>query len=141
MKKNVASQKVIFGIYNNDAEAMASTDLSANCSVQISKDGGAFVTGTGAIAEVLGAGSIHIGQFSYTPTQAETNADCVKFVFACSGGVNYEIDSQTFYPDNIADIWALVQSGGSGDLAAMKTDLTSTKNAANNMATAFELIP
>ena len=41
----------------------------------------------------------------------------------------------------IAAINTLTAANGNGDLATMKIDLTSTKVAANNMATAFEPIP
>jgi hypothetical protein len=137
MKKNIVSQKVIFGIYDNDAEAMASTDLSASCSVQISKDGAAFAAGTGAFAEVLGVGSTHIGQFSYTPTQAETNADCIKFIFACSGGTSYNIDSQVLYTTN----WAI--AGDQMDLVNTPngTAITAIQNGLSKPGTAQTITP
>jgi hypothetical protein len=98
MKKNTASQRAYFTIYDNDAESYVTSDLSAQCSAVLLKDGTA-AAGAGAFSQVSGK------HFQYAFTTAETNYNQILLDISCSGG-NYRIDSQTFETDDFTTLLA-----------------------------------
>lgn len=72
MQKNTAGQSIDFPAI---VRADGSDGTGVSPTVQVSKDGGALASGGGTVTE-LGA-----GVFKYAPTQAETDAEHVAFVF------------------------------------------------------------
>ena len=85
MKKNVASQVI-------GAQMVSATDGSAftgTVSVDVTKDGGTKTPGGGSVVHEGG------GFHTYTPTQAETNADHVGFSFSGTGAVPVTVQVYT----------------------------------------------
>lgn len=78
MIKNTADQTVHFVLVSStDGSALT----SATVTVYVTLDAGTQTTGTGTVQE---EGN---GQYSYAPTQAETNGDSVGFLFTAAGGI------------------------------------------------------
>jgi hypothetical protein len=109
MVKNAAG-KIYFTIYDNDAEAYITSDISANCSAIMIIDGIAHA-GTGTFSH------INDKDFMYSYLAAESNGDQIRCRITCSGG-NYQIDSQDFQSvtaPTVAQIDAqLISSHGAG---------------------------
>ena len=108
IRKNVASQNVTFCMVSATTGA---ADASASVTVYITKDNGSQATGGGTVTN---AGH---GQYNYAPTQAETNATDVGFLFTASGDipVNYDfhtdvVDTNGYPSVNVADINAVSTS-------------------------------
>lgn len=78
LQKNVASQVIFFGLVSATTGAGLA---GATVSKFITKDAGAQASGGGSITD-LGN-----GQYSYAPTQAETNATAVGLAFTATGAV------------------------------------------------------
>ena len=116
LQKNVASQNITFVMVNASTGA---ADTGATVTVYVTKDNGAQATGVGTVTN-----SGH-GQYNYAPTQAETNATDVGFLFTATGDipVNYDfhtdvVDANGFVSVNVADINGVTQvnPGASGGL-------------------------
>jgi hypothetical protein len=87
LRKNVASQNFTICLVNSTNGAPLT---GATVSVNVTKDNGAQASGGGTVTE---AGN---GQYNYAPTQAETNATDVGFVFTATNAVPVNVD---FHPD------------------------------------------
>ena len=81
MIKNTASQHIGFKQVSASTGAGSS---GASVTVYISKDGGAQGTGGGSVT------SLGNGQYDYAPTQAETNATEITFLFVSTGNIPEE---------------------------------------------------
>jgi hypothetical protein len=86
LQKNVAGQNVTFALINATTGAAL---VGATVSVAVTKDNGAQAAGGGT---VTGAGA---GQYNYAPTQAETNATDVGFLFTATNAIAVNIDFHT----------------------------------------------
>lgn len=86
LQKNIASQNVTFCMINASTGA---ADASATVSVFVVKDNGAQASGGGTVTN---CGN---GQYNYAPTQAETNATDVGFLFTATGDIPLNIDFHT----------------------------------------------
>jgi hypothetical protein len=105
IKKNVASQNVTFSLVS------ATTGLAltgATVTVYVTKDG-TQALGTGTVTE-LKVSTVAYGAYNYAPTQAETNATDVGFLFIATGAipVNYDfhtdvVDSNGYAGVNVVD--------------------------------------
>jgi hypothetical protein len=84
--KNVASQNITFALINATTGAALT---GATVIVKVSKDGGAQASGAGSVTE-LGN-----GQYVYAPTQSETSATDIGFLFAAVGAVPENLDFHT----------------------------------------------
>ena len=82
--KNVSGQNLTFVLI----DALGAAKIGATVTVYVTKDNGAQASGTGAVTE-----KGH-GQYNYAPTQAETNAFDVGFVFTATGTVTENLDYQ-----------------------------------------------
>ena len=92
MKKNVASQSI-------GAEMITSADGTAftgSVSVLVTKDNGTQTAG-GATAPVHEGNGYH----SYSPTQAETNADHIAFTFTGTGAIPATVQLFTNFPQTV----------------------------------------
>jgi hypothetical protein len=86
LQKNVSGQNFTFCLVN---AASGAALVGASPSIFITKDNGAQAAGGGT---VTGAGN---GQYNYAPTQAETNATDVGFLFTATNAVPVNIDFHT----------------------------------------------
>jgi hypothetical protein len=86
LQKNVASQNVTFVLVNATTGAGLT---GATVSITVTKDNGTQAAGGGTVTE---KGS---GQYNYAPTQAETNAVDVGFLFTATNAVPVNIDFHT----------------------------------------------
>lgn len=86
LQKNVASQNMTFGLVNVSTGAAL---VGATVAVFVVKDNGAQASGTGT---VTGCGN---GQYNYAPTQAETNATDVGFLFTATNAIPVNYDFHT----------------------------------------------
>src|SRR5688572_20715663 len=115
MKKNVASQTV-------SAVVVSATDgspVTASVAVTVTGDAGTQGAGGGTLAHEGG------GEWSYIPTQAETNFDHIMFKFSAAGAISVGIQVYTTFPqtgDNFARLGAPAGASVSADIAAVKTD-------------------
>jgi hypothetical protein len=75
--KNVPGQHVTFLMMSTAGVA----DASASVSVFVTKDGGAQLSGGGAVT------NLGHGQYDYAPTQTETNGINVSFLFTSAGDI------------------------------------------------------
>jgi len=114
LKKNVASQNITFGLINASSGAALT---GATVSVYVTKDGGSQASGGGSVTE---AGN---GQYFYAPTQAETNATDVGFLFTATSAIPVNLDFHTDivdangYPSiNLVDIAGSAVSTSSAQL-------------------------
>ena len=104
MRKNTASQIVSF-------QAISTTDGSdvtaGSPTVYYTIDGGTQGTGAGTTAH---EGN---GQWSYAPTQAETNGNHVAFTFVLSGAVSQTVNVYpvSFDPTDAADLGVTALTG------------------------------
>jgi len=92
VKKNVASQSI-------GAEMITSADGTAftgSVSVLVTKDNGTQTAG-GATAPAHEGNGYH----SYSPTQAETNADHIAFTFTGSGAIPATVQLFTNFPQTV----------------------------------------
>jgi len=78
LRKNVASQKVPFVLVNASTGAALT---GATVTATISKDGGAQATATGTVAE------LGLGQYLWSPAQADTNANSLGVIFTASSAI------------------------------------------------------
>jgi hypothetical protein len=85
LKKNVGSQNITFCMVTTSGAA----DPSATVSVYVVKDNGSQASGGGTVTN---SGN---GQYNYAPTQAETNATDVGFMFTATGDVPVNLDFHT----------------------------------------------
>lgn len=92
MKKNVAGQDVGVQMLT----VADGSDFTGALVCQVSKDGGTY----GASA---GTGPTHQadGSFKYLPTQAETNADHVKFKFTAALAITVTVQVYTGFPQTV----------------------------------------
>jgi len=118
MKKNVASQSI-------GAEMITAADGTAftgSVSVLVTKDNGTQTAG-GATAPAHEGNGYH----SYSPTQAETNADHIAFTFTGTGAIPVTIQLFTSFPqtvDNDTKISLIPTTAMRGtDSAALATSL------------------
>lgn len=84
--KNVASQNITFCMINASTGA---ADASATVAVKVTKDNGSQASGGGTVTN---SGN---GQYNYAPTQAETNATDVGFMFTATGDIPVNADFHT----------------------------------------------
>ena len=114
MKKNVASQVI-------SAVVVSATDgsaITASVSVTVTGDAGTQGAGGGTLAHEGG------GEWSYIPTQAETNFDHIMFKFSGGGSIPVGVQVYTQFPqtgDNFARLGAPAGASVSADIAAVKT--------------------
>lgn len=87
LKKNVASQNITFVMVS---ATTGGADASATVSVHVTKDNGSQASGGGSVTN---SGN---GQYNYGPTQAETNASNVGFLFTATGDIPVNFN---FYPE------------------------------------------
>lgn len=85
LQKNVASQNITFCMVTVAGVA----DASATVTVSITKDNGSQASGSGTTTNK------GLGQYNYAPTQAETNAIDVGFMFTATGDVPVNLDFHT----------------------------------------------
>jgi hypothetical protein len=85
LQKNVASQNMTFCMVTTAGAA----DASATVAIHVTKDNGSQASGGGTVTN---SGN---GQYNYAPTQAETNATDVGFLFTASGDVPVNLDFHT----------------------------------------------
>jgi hypothetical protein len=88
--KNVASQNITFALINASTGAALT---GATVAVKVVKDNGAQASGSGTVTE---AGN---GQYNYAPTQSETNATDVGFLFTATSAVPENLDFHTDQAD------------------------------------------
>lgn len=91
MKKNVASQSVGAQMIT----AADGTAFTGTVSVLVTKDNGVQAAGTGTAPAHEGS-----GYHSYTPVQAETNADHLAFTFTGTGAVPVTVQTFTTFPQS-----------------------------------------
>lgn len=112
MKKNVAGQRV-------SAVVVSATDgspITAGVAVTVTGDGGAQGAGGGAVTHEGG------GEWSYAPTQAETNFDQIMFKFSAAGAISVGIQVYTQFPqtgDSFARLGAPAGASVSADVATV----------------------
>jgi hypothetical protein len=87
LQKNVSGQNFTFSLVNATTGAALT---GATVSVNVTKDNGAQASGGGTVTE---KGN---GQYNYAPTQAETNATDVGFLFTATSAIPVNYD---FHPD------------------------------------------
>lgn len=80
MNKDVAGQSVHAGLIQPDGMAFTGT-----VTVYVTLDGNSQGTGAGTVEN---EGN---GQYTYKPTQAETNADSIGFLFTGSGALSRHV--------------------------------------------------
>ena len=85
LSKNVASQNITFALITTAGAAATGKTVG----VFVTKDNGAQGSGAGTVTE---PGN---GQYNYAPTQAETNAVDVGFLFTATGCVPENLDFHT----------------------------------------------
>jgi hypothetical protein len=114
LQKNVASQNMTFCMLS---ATTGGADTSATVTVYVTKDNGTQATGSGTVTN-----SGH-GQYNYAPTQAETNATDVGFLFTASGDIPVNLDFHTDVCDsngnpaaNLVDIAGSAVSTSSAQL-------------------------
>jgi hypothetical protein len=90
LSKNVASQNITFGLITTAGAAATGKTVS----VFVTKDNGAQGSGGGTVTE---AGN---GQYNYAPTQSETNAVDVGFLFTATSCVPENLDFHTDQVDS-----------------------------------------
>lgn len=78
LRKNVASQKLVFTLINATTGAVLT---GATVMAKISLDGGSSITATGAVAELAN------GQYAWSPDAADTNATTVSVQFTATNAV------------------------------------------------------
>ena len=103
MKKNVSSQVV-------SAVVLSATDgspVTASVAVTVNGDAGTQGAGGGTLAHEGG------GEWSYIPTQAETNFDHIMFKFSATGALSVGIQVYTTFPQT-GDSFARIGATGSG---------------------------
>jgi hypothetical protein len=98
LRKNVASQNFTFCLVNATNGAPLT---GATVGVEVTKDNGTQGGGAGTVTE---AGN---GQYNYAPTQAETNAIDVGFLFTATNAVPVNVDWHT----DVTDANALLEVG------------------------------
>ena len=115
MKKNVASQVV-------SAVVVSATDgsaVTASVSVTVTGDAGTQGAGGGTLVHEGG------GEWSYVPTQAETNFDHIMFKFSATGAIPVGIQVYTDFPqtgDSFARLGAPAGASTAADIAAIQSD-------------------
>lgn len=120
MKKNVAGQIV-------SAVLVSATDgsaITAGVSVTVTGDGGTQGAGAGTVTHEGG------GEWSYAPTQAETNFDHIAFKFSATGAIPVLVQVYTAFPqtgDSFARLGAPAGASVSADIAAIKTVVDAVK--------------
>jgi hypothetical protein len=87
LRKNTASQNITFALINASSGAALT---GATVIIYVTKDNGSQASGGGTATE-LGH-----GQYNYAPTQAETNATDVGFIFSATSAIPVNLD---FHPD------------------------------------------
>ena len=102
LQKNVSGQNCTFCMVSASTGA---ADASATVSVHVTKDNGTQASGGGTVTN---SGN---GQYNYAPTQAETDATDVGFLFTATGDipVNYDfhtdvVDANGYPSTNLVDI-------------------------------------
>lgn len=86
LQKNVASQNFTFALVNASSGAALT---GATVTVKVTKDNGVQGSGGGTVTE---AGN---GQYNYAPTQGETNAIDVGFLFTATSAIPVNVDFHT----------------------------------------------
>jgi len=140
--QNVAGQNFTFGLIKV-TDDLPLIGLGSGVTVRTSADGGPQVTGSGAVTE-LGNGI-----YNYSPSQAETNGNCVSFLMTApasnalpenlmflTGGLHKNIPGQhitacMFSTSGIADPSASVSVIVSKDGGAQSTGLGIVTNLGN----------
>lgn len=92
MKKNISSQSIGAEIIT----AADGTAFTGSVSVLVTKDNGTQTAGAGTAPAHEGN-----GYHSYTPTQAETNADHIAFTFTGAGAIPATIQLYTNFPQSV----------------------------------------
>jgi hypothetical protein len=113
MKRNVASQSIGVQMVN----ASDGTAFTGAVSVAVTKDNGAQAAGSGSAPAHEGN-----GYHSYTPTQAETDADHIAFTFTGSGAIPRTVQVYTTFPqtgDSFARLGAPAGASVSADILAI----------------------
>lgn len=126
MKKNVAAQ-VISAVLVSATDGSA---VTASVSVTVTGDGGVQGAGAGTTTHEGG------GEWSYVPTQAETNYDSILFKFSGGGAVPRGMQVYTSFPqtgDNFARIGAPVGASISADIASVKTSVGAVTGAVGSV--------
>lgn len=128
MKKNVASQVV-------SAVVVSATDgspITASVAVTVTGDAGTQGAGGGTLVHE-GA-----GEWSYVPTQAETNFDHIMFKFSATGAISVGIQVYTMFPqtgDGFARLGAPAGASVSADVAAVKAETATILADTNDIQT------
>jgi len=86
LQKNVASQNMTFVMVS---ATTGGPDAAATVSVAVTKDNGTQGAGAGSVSNKGG------GQYNYAPTQSETNATDVGFLFTATGDIPVNFDFHT----------------------------------------------
>jgi hypothetical protein len=94
--KNTASQ-VVEALMLLTATGLPAT--SKTVAVWVRKDGGAATVGSGSVTEVHATN--YPGVYSYAPSQAETNADYVTFLFTNADSLSVLVAERTFDPARV----------------------------------------
>lgn len=116
LKANTSGQNLTFVMVNATTGAGSS---AASVSGYVTKDGGSQSAAGGTVT------SLGNGQFNYAPTQAETNATDVGFLFTASGYIPCNLD---FHTD-------IVSSAG-----YVRTDIASVNAIGSSLVTAVNAI-
>lgn len=113
LQKNVASQHIKFVLVS---ATTGGADSGATVTVKVAKDAGAQASGGGTVT------NLGNGQYDYAPTQGETNATDVGFLFTATGDIPVHADFHTDVVDanalpsvNVAD-WNAVSLGATNPL-------------------------
>jgi len=92
MKKNVGNQSI--GVQM--VSASDGSNFTGSISVVVTKDSGVQTAGAGSAPVHEGN-----GYYSYSPTQAETNADHIAFTFIGTGAITATVQVYTTYPQSV----------------------------------------
>jgi hypothetical protein len=129
LQRNVAGQHVKFLLVG---ASTGNADASATVTVYVTKDSGSQASGGGTVT------NLGHGQYDYEPTQAETDATDVGFLFTASSDipVHYDfhpdvVDANGFPSVNVADTGGSTLQGAAGYVGidwSKVTNATSTVN-------------
>ena len=120
--KNTASQNLTFLMLSTAAgTAITGATLATMKSDSfVTKDNG---TQTGCAGTFTECGN---GQYNYAPTQGETNATDIGFLFAYTGAISVNVDVHTDLAAITGDAFAIVNSGTYGNAAILAAIGSST---------------
>lgn len=127
LRKNVAGQNFTLVLINASTGAALT---GATVTVEVTKDNGSQTSGGGTVTE---KGN---GQYNYAPTQAETNATDVGFLFSATGAipVNYDfhpdvVDGNGYLSVNMVDIAGSAVSTTAAQIGANIVAISGTGSA------------